>query len=123
MIVGANMLTVYPDSLLYEEIQNGNWKEESETEKYCEMRTLAEHLDIPTVFAAMGASNVFQLWYSLPDDKEQLLGFLDEVIWTSSGEKLRAMGINRLSIGTCLYDRAGWKRKRTPQCTKQRSAF
>lgn len=83
------MLTVYPDSLLYEEIQNGNWKEESETEKYREMRTLAEHLEIPTVFAAMGASNAFQMWYALPDDKKRLLEFLDEVIRTSSEEKLR----------------------------------
>ena len=89
MIVGANMLTVYPDSLLYEEIQNGNWKEESETEKYSEMRSLAEHLEIPTVFAAMGASNAFQMWYALPDDKKRLLEFLDEVIRTSSEEKLR----------------------------------
>ena len=48
------MLTVYPDSLLYEEIQNGNWKEESETEKYREMRTLAEHLEIPTVLRRWG---------------------------------------------------------------------
>lgn len=29
-MVGANMLTIYPDSKLYEEIQRGNWQEESE---------------------------------------------------------------------------------------------
>ena len=30
------MLTVYPDSGLYAEIQRGNWQEESELEKYKE---------------------------------------------------------------------------------------
>ena len=88
-IVGANMLTVYSDSLLYEEIQKGNWKEEGETEKYREMRTLVQHLEIPTVFAALGASNAFQMWYTLPDDKERLLAFLDEVIRTTNEEELR----------------------------------
>ena len=34
------MLTIYPDSELYQEIQRGNWKEESEIEKYKEIRTL-----------------------------------------------------------------------------------
>lgn len=83
------MLTVYSDSLLYEEIQKGNWKEEGETEKYREMRTLVQHLEIPTVFAALGASNAFQMWYTLPDDKERLLSFLDEVIRTTNEEELR----------------------------------
>ncbi len=30
LLVGANMLTIYPDSGLYQEIRRGNWKEESE---------------------------------------------------------------------------------------------
>ena len=59
-LIGVNMLTVYPDSELYQEIQRGRWKEESELEKYREVRTLLENLNIPTRFAAMGASNAFQ---------------------------------------------------------------
>ena len=59
-LVGANMLTIYPDSKLYEEIQRGNWQEESELEKYREVRTLVQSLEISTTFAAMGASNAFQ---------------------------------------------------------------
>ena len=31
-LIGVNMLTVYPDSELYQEIQRGRWKEESELE-------------------------------------------------------------------------------------------
>lgn len=88
-VVGANMLTVYPDSELYEEIKRGNWKEESETEKYREIRTLVENLNISTVFAALGASNAFQMWSELPKDKEKLLTFLDDVIENAGEEELR----------------------------------
>ena len=38
-IIGANMLTIYPNSELYQEIQKGNWQEETEIEKYNELRT------------------------------------------------------------------------------------
>ena len=41
------MLTIYPNSELYEEIQKGNWKEEQEIEKYKELKTLVENLNIP----------------------------------------------------------------------------
>lgn len=79
-LIGANMLTLYPDSELYAEIQRGNWQEESELEKYREVRTLIENLRIPTAFAAMGASNAYQFHGQLPKDRETLLSFLDEII-------------------------------------------
>ncbi len=87
--VGANMLTIYPDSELYQEIQKGNWKEESELEKYKEVRTLIEHLEIPTIFGALGASNAFQLMGVLPKDKQKLLDTLDKIINSVSEEELR----------------------------------
>ena len=83
------MLTIYPDSELYAEIQRGNWKEESELEKYKEVRTLIEHLQIPVIFAAMGASNAYQFHGQLPRDKEKLLAFLDEITGTVSEEELQ----------------------------------
>lgn len=88
-IVGANMLTLYPDSRLYGEMRQGNWLEESETEKYREVRTLIAELKIPTVFAAMGASNAYQMWGELPEDREKLLSFLDGVIENVSEDELR----------------------------------
>lgn len=88
-IVGANMLTIYPDSGLYEEIQRGNWKEESEIEKYREVRALVEDLEIPTAFAALGASNAFQMQGALPKDKGRLLAFLDDVIKNVGEDELR----------------------------------
>ena len=88
-LVGPNMLTIYPESDLYQELQNGNWAEEGELEKYRELRTLVENLDIPTYFAAMGASNAFQLRGKLPEEKEKLLATLDRIISEVSEEELR----------------------------------
>lgn len=88
-LIGANMLTIYPESDLYQEIQNENWKEESELEKYRELRTLIENLNISTFFAAMGASNAFQLSGHLPEDKEQLLEKLEKIISEVSEKDLR----------------------------------
>ena len=89
LLVGANMLTIYPDSGLYQEIRRGNWKEESETEKYREIRALVEGLEIPTEFAALGASTAFQLHGVLPEDKKKLLAFLDDVIENVGEDELR----------------------------------
>ena len=88
-LVGANMLTIYPDSKLYGEIRKENWKEESETEKYREVRALVEGLEIPTEFAALGASNAFQLHGVLPRDKKKLLALLDDVIMNVGEDELR----------------------------------
>lgn len=88
-LIGPNMLTIYPESDLYQEICQGNWEEESELEKYREMRTLVKHLTIPTYFAAMGASNAFQLRGRVPDEKDALLTTLDEIISEVSENELR----------------------------------
>lgn len=88
-LIGPNMLTIYPDSELYQEIQNGNWQEEGELEKYRELRTLVGNLNISTYFAAMGASNAFQLRGHLPEDKEKLLATLDRIISAVSEEELQ----------------------------------
>ena len=89
IMIGANMLTVYPDSALFGEITRGNWQEESELEKYWELRTLIAQLRIETTFAAFGASNAFQIQGSLPDGQEKLLSVLDCIIKTVSEEELQ----------------------------------
>ena len=88
-LIGPNMLTIYPESELYQEIRQGNWEEEGELEKYRELRTLVENLTIPTYFAAMGASNAFQLRGRLPEEKEALLKTLDTIISEVSEKELR----------------------------------
>ena len=93
-LVGANMLTIYPNSKLYEEIQQDAWVEESEIEKYKELRVLVDQLTISTTFAALGASNAFQLYGILPQDKGTLLKTLDSIIQTASEEQLRQYRTN-----------------------------
>lgn len=88
-LIGANMLTIYPQSELYQEIKKGNWQEEGEIEKYKELRILVEKLSISTVFAALGASNAVQIQGKLPEDRERLLAVLDEIIESVNEEKLR----------------------------------
>lgn len=87
--IGANMLTIYPDSALFREIQRGNWQEEGELEKYRELRVLAQSLTIPTIFAALGASNAFQLQGVLPRDRDRLLLRLDQIIGQTDEDALR----------------------------------
>ena len=93
-IVGASMLTIYPDSDLFNEIYHGNWQEESETEKLLEMRTLIEKLDIRTHFAALGASNMFKLHGELPYEKHELLHEIDDILSRYSESELRNYRIN-----------------------------
>lgn len=93
-LIGVNMLTIYPESELYQEIQRGNWKEESEIEKYKEIRTLLENLKIPTQFAALGASNAFQFQGTLPEDKDALAAALDKIVETVKEDDLREYRVN-----------------------------
>lgn len=87
--IGANMLTIYQNSDLYQDILRGDWKEETELEKYRELHTLVENLTIPVEFMALGASNAFQLLGILPRDQEKLLRTLERIITEVSEEKLR----------------------------------
>ena len=57
-IIESSMLTIYKTSELYQEIQKGNWKEESEIEKLIELKTLVENLTINTRIVTDGASNL-----------------------------------------------------------------
>ena len=93
-LIGVNMLTVYPDAELYQEIQRGNWTEESETEKYREIRALLDGLDIPVRFAALGASNAFQLQGTLPEDRAALAAAIDQIVDTAGEDGLRAYRVN-----------------------------
>lgn len=89
-MIGTSMLTIFPDSKLYREIQAGNWVEPGEQEKLREVRTLVDKLTIPTAFAALGASNAVSFYGKLPLEKERLLFELDRAIQLYSEEDLQA---------------------------------
>ena len=89
LIIGASMLTVYPSSELYKEIQKGTWQEETELEKYQELKILIQNLQIPLWFGALGASNPIPIQGTLPKDRAKVLSLLDKVIETVSEEEFR----------------------------------
>ena len=88
-LIGSSMLTVFPASGLYGELQAGRWQEAGELEKLGELRRLVELLDIPVLFATLGASNAVWVQGRLPEDREKLLAALDEACRERSEAELR----------------------------------
>lgn len=93
-LIGANMLTIYQSSELYQEIVAGNWQEEAEVEKYEEVKELVSHLNIPLEFAMLGASNPVMLRGKLPEQREQIISTLDRIITTVGEKRLRDYRVN-----------------------------
>lgn len=77
--IGTSMLTLYPDSVLYQEVQAGRWQEAGELEKYRELKVLVDALEIPVWFGALGASNAIPMEGTLPKDKATLSTLLDHI--------------------------------------------
>ena len=92
------MLTVFETSLLFQEIQLGNWQEESEIEKLKELRLLIERLEINTHFAVLGVSNAFQFQGKLPNEKQKLLDYIDKVLDEYTEEQLKYYRDNLKSL-------------------------
>lgn len=88
-LIGANMLTIYKNSELYQEIITGNWEEETEIEKYQEIKALVKNLEIPVEFAMLGASNPVMLQGRLPEQRAQIIAALDRVIEEIGEDRLR----------------------------------
>ena len=88
-IIVSSMLTIYQTSELYQEIQAGNWAEETEIEKLHELKTLIQELNIPTYLATMGASNCIFVEGHLPRDKAKMMNYLDQVINSVDEKELR----------------------------------
>ena len=93
-LIGANMLTIYKNSELYQEILAGNWEEEKEIEKYQEIKALVEGLEIPVEFAMLGASNPVMLQGRLLKQRAQIVATLDRVIEEIGEDKLRLYRTN-----------------------------
>lgn len=88
-LVGANMLTIYKNSELYQEIVSGNWAEEAEVEKYEEVKELVRNLTIDTEFAMLGASNPVMLQGILPAQRDDIIKALDYIINEIGEDRLR----------------------------------
>lgn len=93
-LIGANMLTVYRSSALYQEIEAGRWVEEGEVEKYEEVKELVSRLSIPVEFAMLGASNPVMLRANLPEHRGQVASALDSIIADFGEERLHEYRTN-----------------------------
>lgn len=93
-LIGANMLTVYRSSELYQEILAGTWEEETEVEKYEEVKELVFDLAIETEFAMLGASNPVMLQGRLPEHKAQIVSAIDDIVNSVGEERLREYRTN-----------------------------
>ena len=89
LLVGANMLTIFPASELHREIERGNWAEETETEKYEEVKALVTTLEVECEFAMLGASNPVMLAGRLPGQRGRIVHALDTIINDIGEEELR----------------------------------
>lgn len=83
------MLTIFPESELYQQIQHEKWAEESELEKFAELKTLIENLNIHTEIMTEGASNLVRLHGNLPTDKQKLICYLEHLLHTADENTLR----------------------------------
>ena len=88
-MLNMTMLTVIPDTPLWDAVKAGEFEEESEIEKLEETQELIRNLNCETVFMNEHASNFFHLICNLPDQKEAAIAYIQNVIDTSSEEELR----------------------------------
>ncbi|MFA9378012.1 MAG: radical SAM protein [Lachnotalea sp.] len=94
----VSMMTITKTSKLFQEIQKGNWKEESEIEKLEELKTLIKNLKIHTYFATEGSSNLVCVVGNLPGNKKKLTTFLDKIIKDGNEAELRKYRENLRSL-------------------------
>ena len=78
---GALTLTMVPNTPLYHQWQQGNFSPISPFESLQELKTIVENATFSNCFfSSMHASNYFAVRGILPQDKERMLGELDNII-------------------------------------------
>lgn len=74
-------LVILPGAPLYEQVSNGEFEECSGREIAQETRLLLSHLDVEGArFLSDHVSNYLPLYGRLPDDKDELIGAIDQVL-------------------------------------------
>ncbi|WP_298454523.1 radical SAM protein [uncultured Prevotella sp.] len=73
-------LTVFPESELYKEIQEGRFTEATEHERLLELRTLVSNLKIRTTLLGNTVSNIISFIGMLPNDRIRLIAEFDSAI-------------------------------------------
>ena len=88
-IINIVSLTIFPESQLYQEVQDGTYIEEPEIERLIEMRTLIDRLNIRVNLLGHHISNTVPITGALPDDKTAILSEFDKAIARFPEDSLR----------------------------------
>ena len=89
-IVNIVSLTIFPESQLYKELQDGTYIEEPEIERLMEVGTLINKLNIKTNILSNHISNTVPITGVLPKDKAMILQELDKAIAEFPEQELKA---------------------------------
>ncbi len=89
-IINIVSLTIFPESQLYEELQDGKYIEEPEIERLIEVKTLISQLNIKTNILSNHISNTVPITGILPKDKAMILRELDKAIAEFPEQELKA---------------------------------
>lgn len=82
-------LTVFPESKLYQEIQNGEYVEATEHERLLELKTFISNLNIETTLLGNTVSNTIPFVGMIPNDKVRILNELGLAIRQISEHELK----------------------------------
>jgi len=88
-MVNMSMLTVVPGTPLYKLIKQGKYVESTEKEKLEEAKEFVRSLTNKTIFMTEHASNLFHVECQLPDEKESLMTYIQQIIDKKDEKELR----------------------------------
>jgi len=88
-MVNMSMLTVVPGTPLHKMIQLGKYEESTEKEKLAEAQEFVRCLTNNTIFMTEHASNLFHVECRLPDDKDVLVDYIQQLIDEKDEAELR----------------------------------
>lgn len=89
-MVNMSMLTVVPGTPLCRMVQQGMYSESSEKEKLAEAQEFVRSLTNRTVFMTEHASNLFHVECRLPDDKDELIAYIQKLADDKDEKDLRS---------------------------------
>lgn len=91
-------VSILPGTELYQEMQEGNFKEASEKERIQEFRELISHMNNKITIDSRTSTNSIYFVADLPDDKQALVAELDKTIENFTVEQEQAIHLRRSSM-------------------------
>ena len=97
--ISVDSLTLFPGTELYRMEQQGVFTPAGEKERLQELQVFIQNLQIRTHLFANSSSNVYPVTAYLPRDREAVIGELQDVLDTTSEEKMAEYRRNLKTLG------------------------